>query len=71
MFNKYVKSYFVEHFFPKSCDWWRLVHTVKLINMNTLEEILKCRLNNFSLGYAAEPVLSIKMYAQWSYFGGR
>ena len=28
--------------------------TIKLIHMNTSEELLKCRLFHFSLGYAAE-----------------
>ena len=34
--------------------------TVKLINMGTSEELLKCRLSHFSLGYAADSLTVVQ-----------
>ncbi len=34
--------------------------TVKLINMDTSEEFLKCRLSHFSLGYAADSLTVVQ-----------
>ena len=58
MYNAYWQYVSVRHRLIKISD------TVKLVNMNTLEEFLKCRLYHHLLGNAAEnyKIYSVQLY---------